>query len=204
SEIGFSDHLSLSVLPNMFQEKEQSEKIYPGMNMYMQITIQKLAKYFSCEPTVEAVVKKRNELAKKFPEYTKNLFEDVQLKGLLLDFGYPQPPISKNKYNEITGVPSWEVYRIEPLMDNLRESSSNFTDFIDKYREELNTQLSKSSVFGLKSIIAYRSGLDIGKMDKDKASIQYKEFQENKRSTVKELRDYCIHVAMEECTKAEE
>jgi len=203
SEIEFLEHLSLSVLPNMFQEKEQSEKIYPGMNMYMQITIQKLAKYFSCEPTVEAVVKKRNELAKKFPEYTKNLFEDVQLKGLLLDFGYPQPPISKNKYNEITGVPSWEVYRIEPLMDNLRESSSNFTDFIDKYREELNTQLSKSSVFGLKSIIAYRSGLDIGKMDKDKASIQYKEFQENKRSTVKELRDYCIHVAMEECTKAD-
>src|SRR5699024_2102359 len=77
SEIEFLEHLSLSVLPNMFQEKEQSEKIYPGMNMYMQITIQKLAKYFSCEPTVEAVVKKRNELAKKFPEYTKNLFEDV-------------------------------------------------------------------------------------------------------------------------------
>lgn len=202
NETEFLNELSLSVLPGMFKDGDMSQTFYPGMNMYMQITIRRLAKFFSCEPTIKSVVQKRNELAKDFPAYTRNLFKDVHLKGLLVDYGYPQPPISRNTYEELTGVISWEVYRIEPVMDDLKEQCKTFDDFIEAYRQDLKDNLKKDYVFGLKTIIAYRSGLDVGKMDIDAASKQYEEFRLSKRAKVKEFRDYCFHIALEECTNA--
>ena len=203
TEIEFLEHLSLAVVPNMFKEKNSSENLYPGMNMYMQITIQKLAKYFDCEPTVETVVKKRNEHAKDFSTYTKNLFQDVSLEGLLVDYGYPSEPIKKEEFEELIGFPTDEVYRIESLMDGLREQYTDFQQFIDAYQQKLRNVLTKKHVLGLKSIIAYRSGLDIGKKDKDAASKQFEDYRKDKRSKVKSLRDYCLHIAMEECTRVD-
>ncbi len=205
SEIEFLEELSLSVRPGMFDQKMTSKTgmMYSGLNMYMQITIQRLAKYFSCEPTIEAVVRKRNEYAENFSSYTKELFNDVKLEGLLVDFGYPTPAISNNVFEEITGFPSWEVYRIEPVMDHLRDECNRFTEFVEAYRNDLRTALEKKGVLGLKSIIAYRSGLEIGPMNEKEASIQYESFRENKRATVKTLRDYCLHIALEECTRAD-
>ncbi len=57
-----------------FREKINlnGDTLYPGMNMYMQMTIHRLAKFFSCESTIEAVVEKRNEYAQDFSHYTKN------------------------------------------------------------------------------------------------------------------------------------
>ncbi|MGM8364483.1 amidohydrolase family protein [Virgibacillus sp. W0181] len=203
TEVDFLEHLSLAVVPNMFKKKKSSEYLYPGMNMYMQITIQKLAEYFNCEPTVEQVVTKRNEYAKDFSGYTKNLFHNVSLKGLLVDYGYPTPPIDRNEFEKLVGFSTMEVYRIEPAMDRLREECKTFQQFIDEYRADLRSSLNNKHVLGLKSIIAYRSGLDIGKMDIDIASKQYEDFRMDRRAKVKSLKDYCLHVAMEECTRSD-
>ncbi|MEC5423236.1 amidohydrolase family protein [Virgibacillus sp. C22-A2] len=193
--------LSLSVIPDMFKAGNMNRNgVYPGMNMYMQITIRKLAKYFSCEPVLEEVVKKRNELAKDFPLYTQELFDDVRLEGLLVDFGYPKPHISHQEFRKNTGFESLEIYRIEPVMDKLRNEHSNFSDFIDNYRLDLRSALEANHVVGLKSIIAYRSGLDIGAKDEKKAKQDYAQFVKNERAVAKSLRDYCMHIAMEECT----
>ncbi len=120
---------------------------------------------------------------------------------MLIDYGYPTPPIPKEKFKAITGIPAWEVYRIEPVMDRLREKYNHFSDFIEAYRHDLRSALERKRVVGLKSIIAYRSGLEIGPMDEKEAALQYDAFKENHRATVKALRDYCLHIAMEECTR---
>lgn len=203
-ESEFLEELSLSVRPGMFATKikTKTDSMYSGLNMYMQITIQRLAKYFSCEPTIEAVVEKRNVSARNFSEYTKNLFEDVQLEGLLVDYGYPTPAIPNQQFEKVVGFRTWEVYRIEPVMDRLREEHDSFSTFIEGYRADLRSALGRKGVLGLKSIIAYRSGLEIVSMDEKKATSQFDFYKENKRETVKELRDYCLHIAMEECTRA--
>ncbi|RST60333.1 amidohydrolase [Siminovitchia terrae] len=194
--------LSLSVLPNMFKKAKEasSTKIFPGMNMYMQITIQRLARYFGCQPILEEVVARRNEEAKDFTAFTQNLFKNAKLEGMVVDFGYPTPPLSKDDYQRLTGVPIWEVYRIEPVMVRLRESHETFGAFIEAYREDLKEALNRKHVVGLKTIIAYRSGLEIGDKNEQMAKDQYEEFRLNDRARAKELRDYCLHVAMEECT----
>lgn len=201
----FLRKLSLSVIPNMFQHNPNygSPRIHPGMNMYMQITIQRLAKFFSCEPVIEEVVESRNKLAQDFSKYTRSLFQAVKLEGLLVDFGYPTPRIPQHDFNDITGVPSWEVYRIEPVMDRLRDECKSFSEFIEGYRADLRKALEQKTVVGLKSIIAYRSGLDIAEKNEGIAKDQFADFKENARARAKVFRDYCLHIAMEECTRVD-
>jgi predicted TIM-barrel fold metal-dependent hydrolase len=121
---------------------------------------------------------------------------------MVVDFGYPTPPLSKSGFQDLTGIPIWEVYRIEPVMVRLRNEHKTFGGFMEGYRNDLKEALKKKHVVGLKTIIAYRSGLEIGPQDEDQASAQYEEFLVNGRAKAKAFRDYCLHVAMEECTNA--
>ncbi|MGE7185016.1 amidohydrolase family protein [Peribacillus sp. NPDC006672] len=200
----FVRKLSLSIIPNQVPEhyKRVKKQPFPGSNMWVQILIQRLAKYFSCETTLEAVVNERNARATDFRKYTRELFSDAKLTGVIADFGYPQPPLSKEDYTDLCGARIWEIHRIEPVMVKLSKECQKFADFREKYRTNLAKALKQDGVVGLKSIIAYRSGLEISKKDEKLAADEYKEFKENSREKAKNFRDYCLHVAMEECTKS--
>ncbi|RXT06542.1 amidohydrolase family protein [Ammoniphilus sp. CFH 90114] len=201
----FVRKLSLAVIPNEIPKDyhRTPNQPFPGSNMWVQILIQRLAQYFSCKPLLEEVVEHRNNRAINFPSYTRELFQDAKLTGIVADFGYPQPMLNKKEYAELCGSRLWEVYRIEPVMVRLRQECASFGEFLEQYRADLNTTLQREGVIGLKSIIAYRSGLEISPMDEQAAAEQYTEFQVNERAKVKALRDYCLHIAMEECTKSD-
>ncbi|TRY25471.1 amidohydrolase family protein [Brevibacillus sp. LEMMJ03] len=201
----FVRKLSLSVVPGMFQtvERGHPKRPVPGTNMYTQITIQRLAAYFGCDPVLEEVVAWRNRQASDPRAYTRALFRDANIAGLLLDFGYPQPRLSGQAYADMTGVPYWEVYRIEPVMVRLRDECGEFGSFAERYRADLREALRGERILGLKTIIAYRSGLEIGPMDEQAAAEEYAAFCSDPRAAVKALRDYCLHVALEECTAAD-
>jgi predicted TIM-barrel fold metal-dependent hydrolase len=201
----FIRKLSLSVIPSMFKEggKANSYQPYPGTNMFMQIMLRRLSEYYLCDPNWSAVVNERNKKSINFSKYTQELFDQVGLSGLVVDFGYPTPRIDKQDYIAISGTTIWEVYRIEPVMVSCREECNDFSEFIEKYRADLREALGREGVIGLKTIIAYRSGLEISEMDESNARNHYKVFQDNDRAEVKALRDYCFHIAMEECTRAQ-
>ncbi|MCH6264749.1 amidohydrolase family protein [Neobacillus citreus] len=201
----FVRKLSLAVIPNQIPENYQrvAKQPYPGSNMWVQILIQRLAKYFSCEPTLEAVVEQRNARALDFKKYTRELFQDANITGIVGDFGYPQPPLLKSEYADLCGARIWEIYRIEPVMVRLSEECQTFAEFQEQYRSDLANELKKAGVVGLKSIIAYRSGLEIAPMNEQLAAEEYAEFSANTRATAKSFRDYCLHVAMEECTSSD-
>ncbi|MFC4799068.1 amidohydrolase family protein [Neobacillus sp. GCM10023253] len=201
----FVRKLSLAVIPNQIPENYQrvAKQPYPGSNMWVQILIQRLAKYFSCEPTLEAVVEQRNARALDFKKYTRELFQDANITGIVGDFGYPQPPLLKPEYADLCGARIWEIYRIEPVMVRLSEECQTFEEFQEQYRSDLAKELKKAGVVGLKSIIAYRSGLEIAPMNEQLAAEEYAEFRANTRETAKSFRDYCLHVAMEECTSSD-
>ncbi|MFD4820689.1 amidohydrolase family protein [Peribacillus butanolivorans] len=160
-------------------------------------------KKFSCEPTLESVVKERNIRAIDFRIYTRDLFSDAKLSGVIADFGYPQPLLSKEDYADLCGARIWEIHRIEPVMVQLSQDCQNFAEFREKYRANLAGALKQDGIVGLKSIIAYRSGLEIAPKDEKLAADEYEKFKENSYAKAKKLRDYCLHVAMEECTKSD-
>ncbi|MCM3409515.1 amidohydrolase family protein [Metabacillus litoralis] len=203
-EDDFVRNLSLSVLPEMFvKQLNENLKPYPRTNMFVQIMIMKLANFFSCNPTLKDVLKSRNESSKNHQNYEKMLFDDANLSALLLDFSYPTPRVKREEFLNTTTIQKFEIYRIEPVMDRLREENEEFYNFIEAYREELRSSLKSKNILGLKSIIAYRSGLEVGMMDENAARNDYQEFQKNHRAVVKSLRDYCFHIAMEECNYAD-
>ncbi|WP_110114053.1 amidohydrolase family protein [Bacillus sp. CGMCC 1.16541] len=195
--------LSLSVIPTKIsRDARMPKQPFPGTNMWVQILIQRLASFLGCEPILEEVVAHRNRRATNFQQFTRELFQDAHLTGIVGDFGYPQPPLTKESYQDLCGVRMWEVYRIEPVMVRMSEQCDSFTQFVESYRKDVRNELKKDGVIGLKSIIAYRSGLDIQEMDESNAKADYATFKANTRAEVKRLRDYCLHIAMEECTKA--
>ncbi|MBO8162166.1 MAG: amidohydrolase family protein [Brevibacillus sp.] len=200
----FVRKLSLAVIPFLPAPSSHSgRKPFPGTNMWMQILINRLARYFGCDPTVEEVVRQRNERAEDFRQYTRALFQDARISGLVVDFGYPVPMLDKKAYADLCGARIWEVYRIEPVMVRLRTETASFGEFLERFRADLRAALKREEVIGLKSIIAYRSGLQIGEKDEAAASEQWPLFQANERAEVKAIRDYCLHVALEECTEAD-
>lgn len=202
--VGFLRKLSLSVIPEMFTDLQTLEKHqpYPGTNMWIQILFRELSKYLNCEEDLEAIVAARNKQSHDFEYYTKQLFKDVNLQGAIMDFGYPQPQLDRLEFEQMSGTRVWEISRIEPLMVELSTRNESFEEFHNEFRKRLQNDLQQSHVVGLKTIIAYRSGLDVGEMDEVEASEDYRLFRENTRAKAKTFRDYCFHIAMECCTEA--
>ena len=200
----FLRKLSLSVIPDMFTNVEDLEKgqPYPGSNMWVQILLRNMSKYLSCEEDLASIVEARNEKAKDFSGYTKELFHDVNLEGIIMDFGYPTPPLDRKEYEIMSGTRVWEIVRIEQILTTISSKRLHFEAFIDEYRSQLKEALMRKEIVGLKTIIAYRSGLEVFEMNKADAEKDYEGFLLNDRSVAKAFRDYCFHIAMEECTTA--
>lgn len=198
----FLRKLSLSVIPDMFTTVEALDKHepYPGSNMWVQILLRRMAEYLECEEDLASIVEARNKKAEDFSTYTQALFEDVNLQGLIMDFGYPTPPLDRKEYERMSGTRVWEIRRIEQVMTDLRSKRLHFEGFVEAYRSELQQSLSRGEVVGLKTIIAYRSGLEVAEMDGEVAARQYEQFLDDDRAVAKAFRDYCFHIAMEECT----
>lgn len=200
NEISFLTKLSLSVAPNMFNSIEEAKhKPLPNSNMWMQIVLRALSKKFNCEESIQEIVKRRNELTRDYSMYTKQLFEEVNLVAGIYDFGYPQPTLDVETFSKGTGLRIFEILRIEVVMIEQLALSTNFESFITNYRKALRGNLQREEVVGLKSIIAYRSGLEISAMNDNEAKVAFEKFSSNTRAAVKPLRDYCLHIAMEEC-----
>jgi len=201
----FVRKLSLAVVPARIpaHRVSMSKEPFPGSNMWVQILIQRLARYFSCAPILETVVEQRNAHAADFQAYTRALFRDANISGVVTDFGYPTPTLRQQEYAALCGTRIWEVYRIESVMVRLRQECDCFSDFREAYRADLADALKREEIVGLKSIIAYRSGLEIMPFDERAAADAFPAFLSDERATAKALRDYCLHIAMEECTKAD-
>ena len=203
--VSFLRKLSLSVIPEMFSSIEGLQKYqpYPGSNMWIQLLLRTMSNYYGCEEDLKSIVEIRNRKAEDYSAYSKELFEDVNLVGAIMDFGYPQPPLDRKEFEKLCGAQVWEISRIEPIMTSLGKQNLSFDEFVEKYRNQLEEDLRKEEVVGLKTIIAYRSGLEVQEMNKVDAEKAYQEFLLNDRSPAKAFRDYCFHIAMEACTKAD-
>jgi len=200
----FVRKLSLSVVPQQLppDHVRLPGEPFPGTNMWVQILIRRMARFYSCAPDLETVVAERNRRATDFAAYTQALFRDARIDGVVADFGYPQPELNREVFAQLCGARLWEVCRIEPVMVRLRQACPHFGEFRERYRAELAMALKRAEVIGLKSIIAYRSGLAIGPMNERAAAEDYPAFQADERASAKALRDYCLHVALEECGRA--
>lgn len=121
--------------------------------------VRELADFYGCEPIRDEVLKSRARW--NLADLAKKMFAQSNISQVLIDDGvWPEAMISLPEFSSMTGVPVRRVLRCEFELAKLVESSSSVTDLFDRF-ERLLREVAPSLI-GLKSIIAYRTGLDIG------------------------------------------
>lgn len=167
---------------------------------YARHMIKLLSAFFGCEASLEGVATTRSRRANDFDSYVKELFEDVKLQGLVLDGGYP--PLLEEDLKRFPAKVV-RVFRIETFIKELIENHNTFEEFCSAYESGIRKAIRSEGYVGLKSIIAYRTGLKIGRVPLEGAKRDFNDAKNGRAQVawfgpkVKELRDYLLIRALE-------
>lgn len=123
----------------------------------------RLAEHLGCEPTREAVAAARRAALEADPSrYNGALLEEAGVAGLIYDEGYPQPTVSREEFAEASGAKVHRVARIEPYIAGLTEAAGSYGELEDAFIEKIEEAAADPAMVAFKSVIAYRTGLDVG------------------------------------------
>ena len=123
----------------------------------------RLAQVLDVDPTREAVAEARRQaFSADAPGYVRRLLEDAGLEAVLYDEGYPQPTISFDEFTRECPTRLHRVGRIEPWIAALREDCGSYDELEDAFEAQLEQELTDPRLVAFKSVIAYRTGLDVG------------------------------------------
>jgi uncharacterized protein len=135
--------------------------------LYFKRMILDLAKFFGVEPDLDAVLEARNAaVAAGYTQYVSKLYGDVGLDTVIFDFGIPLPMLDVAAVRSELPVEVVPVFRIEPLIADLLKIDIGWTEFQRRYDDTIADALANQGFKGVKSIIAYRTGLDVSPLSR--------------------------------------
>jgi uncharacterized protein len=159
-----------------------------------------IAEHLGCEPTKEAVVAARDAALRADPPgYARGLLESERVVAVVADEGYPQPTIPREDFEAaLGGVTVHRVGRIEPWIVDAREQGT-FDGTVQGFEEAVNVAASDPRLIAYKTIIAYRTGLDITDPSSADAASAYDRWREDgwreSREHAKPVRDFLLRRA---------
>ena len=169
--------------------------------------IRTLADFLGCEPEEEAVFAART--GRDGRELTGALLRAVNVDTLLLDTGFPPPeevfPVPE--LGELGGCRAVPMLRLEVLMERLLAEHGSLADAREALAAELDDVRGRGYV-ALKSVAAYRTGLDIQEWPQEEAEQSLAEYRRAARASParllhKPLLDTLLHVAFAEAARQE-
>ena len=194
----FRIHLTESYFPEIARDDVPHSLFY-------QWTIRELATLLDCAPTPEAVHAARR--ARGLEWLTREIVGQGNFKTWLIDTGYgADTTFSLDELRRLAPCRIEEVLRLEPMIERLILEAVDFTDFLDAYRAAL-TDLRARGIVGLKSVIAYRTGLQLEAVDRATAAAAFSEVHEaagrvgRLRIESKPLLDHLVVIAVEEAAR---
>lgn len=164
--------------------------------------MRELAALLKCEPTSEAVFAARSQ--KPLTEFANTVWTQTNSELLIIDYyGYDvdrnyTPEDLRTFFNQKIE----RVLRLETFAQDLILRHDTFTQFIDAYRSGVERARDNGHV-GLKSIIAYRTGLNIDPVTRDEAARAFGLVKDEAhrsgtcRLATKPLNDYIVLTALE-------
>jgi hypothetical protein len=159
-----------------------------------------IARHLGCEPTKDAVVAARDAALRADPPgYVRGLLGSENVVAVVADEGYPQPTIPRAEFEEaLGGVTVHRVSRIEPWIVEAREEGT-FDAMVQRYEEIGHTAARDPLLIGFKTIIAYRTGLDITDPTSSEAAAAYDRWRADdwreSREHAKPVRDFLLRRA---------
>ena len=162
--------------------------------------IRLLSDFLRCAADRETVAKVRSARAHDFDEYVRQLFEDAKIRGLVLDGGYP--PVADDDLKRFPAKVA-RVFRLETFIKHLLDDHNSFDEFCSAYEAGIREAIKNQGNVGLKTIIAYRTGLKIQRVGLEEAKRDFLDTKEGHAELewfgpkVKNLRDFLIVRALE-------
>jgi hypothetical protein len=159
-----------------------------------------LGGFLECEPTKEAVVAARDAALRADPAgYARRLLEAERVVAVVADEGYPQPTIARKDFERaLGGVPVHRVGRIEPWIVEAREAGG-FVEAVDAFEALMSDAGADPRLVGFKTIIAYRTGLDVTDPPPAEAASAFARWREDgwreTREHAKPVRDFLLRRA---------
>ncbi len=170
--------------------------------------IREMATFLTCEPTEEAVLAARQQYADH--DLIRRFLRAANFAALFVDKGYPpaELTLSDATLSDLAGCRVAPMLRVELLMQRLIVEHSTLSSVIEALRTALDDVRGQGYV-ALKSIVAYRTGLNICTWDSSDAEVAFasarREVQEkgSLRLAHKPLLDTLLHVTFTEAARQE-
>ena len=159
---------------------------------YYRRAVRALAARLGVAPTAEAVLEARRRLP---PDAGGLDCETAGIAALLVDTGYPPSAMSLVEMRERLGCSVYEVFRIETCAERLLARRLGYGEFVGEFRRALLDAARECVAF--KTIVAYRSGLDVRGWSDDECADSYERALGSPRLTERPLLDRLVETALE-------
>ncbi len=171
-----------------------------------------LAERFGVPPQSDALAAARRAALEAQREgYVRQLLSEQRLVALIADEGYPQPPVTRAQFEEALGTTLrpdgtadgprvYRVARIEPWIVQLQDRDLDFSGFETAFEQYLDEAGADPLTVGYKSVIAYRTGLDVTDPTAAEAAAAYVDWKHagwpKDRGPGKVVRDYLLRATL--------
>jgi predicted TIM-barrel fold metal-dependent hydrolase len=161
--------VSAETFANLFSEgRAGSMTAHVPHTVYFRRACRDLARRLGTEPTPEAVLEERR---RRGPAAAARALAESRVAGLLVDTGYPPEAMTLAEMRRVLPCAIHEVFRIETCAQDLLREALAFDDYMEAARAAFRAGAERS--VGLKSIIAYRSGLAVQPLERGPAARAY-------------------------------
>lgn len=161
-------------------DPEQAARHVPH-TVFFRWAMRELAGFLGCAPTVEAVLATRNALSPA--DLAARCFAEAKIETLLVDYGFGQDiNLDLEELRAVTRCRVAPVLRLETMAQELILRHETFADMLEAFVGTVE-QARQTGHVALKSIIAYRTGLDIAEAARDEAAAAFAALKEQARRT---------------------
>jgi uncharacterized protein len=157
-----------------FTEAVDSEVIaeHAHQTVVYRLALRRVARELDCEPTEEGVLRARGDADSA--AYANRLLKKTRTGLMILDHGFSGgEAMSPSEHSAAIEIPQRAVVRLESTAQGLVSSCDSVPEWTAAVRSLLRTAISDGAV-GVKTIAAYRAGLQLREPDRERAEADFK------------------------------
>ena len=198
--------MDLSLWHQYFTESDDSRHV--ATTLFYQRLLHAMAEFFVCEDREDTILAARQQY--DYHDLIRRYLQAANFEVLFLDKGYPpvDTVLSDTELAELAGCRVAPMLRVEVLMQDLLARYDTLSDVIEALKVALYDIRGQGYV-ALKSIVAYRTGLDIRIWNNDDIKAAFGEARREVqthggvRLAHKPLLDTLLHVVFAEAARQE-
>jgi hypothetical protein len=192
--IAFSDSVVASVRQEFLpiDQLGASLRLFRDTNLGARYLLTELARFLEVEDDWAAVAAARNAASQAdYRAWTGRLFRDVGLDVLLVDEGGARPRITLDELGAIAPVRLRRVARADNFIRDVLPRAGTWPEFFRRYQEELDAAI-RDGAIAFKSVIAYRTGLDVVPVPEAEARRDFEAHRLEPERAQKVFRDFLL------------